>query len=124
MARYVDGFLLVVPKKKLALYRRLATLAGKVWRAHGALEYRECVADDLSMTGPASFASRTRAKKGETIVFSWIVYRSRAQRDKVNAKVMKDPRMVAMMTAMKDPKTWPFDMQRMSYAGFRVLVEA
>jgi uncharacterized protein YbaA (DUF1428 family) len=120
---YVDGFLLIVPKKKLAHYRRLAVTACKVWKKHGALEYRECVADDLSMKGPGSFVKRTKAKAGELIVFSWIVYRSKAHRNKVNAKVMKDPRIKAMMEVMKDKKKWPFDLNRMSMAGFKVLVE-
>ena len=124
MALYVDGFLLVVPKKKLAHYKKLAVMAGKVWRKHGALEYRECVADDLSLKGPASFVKRTKAKAGELIFFSWIVYRSKAHRNKVNAKVMADPRITAMMESMKDKKKWPFDMARMSMAGFQVLVEA
>jgi len=123
MALYVDGFLLVVPKKKLAYYRKLAVLGCKVWKKHGALEYRECVADDLSMKGPGDFVKRTKAKAGDLIVFSWIVYRSKAHRNKVNAKVMADPRITAMMEAMKDKKKWPFDMKRMSMAGFQVLVE-
>src|SRR5262245_45631864 len=120
---YVDGFLLIVQKKKLAHYKRLAVMACKVWKKHGALEYRECVADDLKVKGPADFVKRTKAKSGDLIVFSWIVYRSKASRNKVNAKVMKDPRILAMMETMKDKKKWPFDLNRMSMAGFKVLVE-
>lgn len=116
--RYVDGFLLAVPKRKLQVYRRIAQRAGQVWREHGALEYRECAGDDLKVTFGTSFARTARLKAGETAVFSWIVYKSRAHRDRVNAKVMKDPRMQHLM---KDPM--PFDMRRMSYGGFTVLVD-
>ncbi len=120
MARYVDGFLLPVPKKKLDAYRRMSAKAGKVWREHGALEYRECVGDDLRNKWGARFPQRVRSKAGETVVFSWIVFKSRAHRDRVNGKVMKDPRIAAMM----DPKDMPFDVRRMAYGGFRVLVDA
>ncbi len=116
--RYVDGFLLAVPKRKLHLYRRIAQRAGRVWREHGALEYRECAGDDLKVTFGMPFARTARLKAGETAVFSWIVYRSRGHRDRVNAKVMKDARM---QNLMKDPM--PFDMTRMSYGGFKVLVD-
>ena len=116
--RYVDGFLLAVPKRKLQMYRRIAQRAGRVWREHGALEYRECAGDDLKVTFGVSFARAAKLKAGETAVFSWIVYKSRAHRDRVNAKVMKDVRMQKMM---KDPM--PFDMKRMSYGGFNVLVD-
>jgi uncharacterized protein YbaA (DUF1428 family) len=116
--RYVDGFLLAVPKRKLQMYRRIAQRAGKVWREHGALEYRECAGDDLKVTFGVSFARTARLKAGETAVFSWIVYKSRAHRDRVNAKVMKDVRMQKLMN---DPM--PFDMKRMSYGGFKVLVD-
>jgi uncharacterized protein YbaA (DUF1428 family) len=124
MGTYVDGFLLPIPKKQVKTYRRLAQQAGKVWREHGALEYRECVGDDLDIKGVASFPGRAKAKSGETVVFSWITYKSRAHRDRVNAEVMKDPRMLRMMEQMKDRKKVPFDMKRMAYGGFKVLVEA
>jgi uncharacterized protein YbaA (DUF1428 family) len=116
--RYVDGFLLAVPKRKLQMYRRIAQRAGRVWRDHGALEYQECAGDDLKVKFGMSFARTAKLKAGETAVFSWIVYKSRAHRDRVNAKVMKDPRMQKLM---KDPM--PFDIKRMSYGGFNVLVE-
>ena len=116
--RYVDGFLLAVPKRKLQMYRRIAQRAGRVWREHGALEYRECAGDDLKVKFGMSFARTAKLKAGETAVFSWIVYKSRAHRDRVNAKVMKDVRMQKLM---KDPM--PFDMRRMSYGGFNVLVD-
>ena len=103
--KYVDGFVLPVPKKNLAAYRRMAQTAGKVWHDHGALEYVECVADDV--------------KPGETVIFAYIVYKSRAQRDRVNAKVMKDPRLANMM----DPQALPFDAKRMFWGGFKSIVE-
>jgi uncharacterized protein YbaA (DUF1428 family) len=115
---YVDGFVLAVPKKKLEAYRRLSRAAGKVWREHGALEYRECAGDDLGSKMGVPFPRLARTKPGETVVFSWIVYKSRAARDRVNAKVMKDPRIIK---SMKDPM--PFDIKRMSYGGFTVLVD-
>ena len=114
---YVDGFVLAVPKRKLPAYKRIATKAGRIWREHGALEYRECVGDDLAVKMGLPFPRLVRPKRGETIVFSWIVYKSRAHRDRVNAKVMKDPRMTASMEPM------PFDMKRMAYGGFKVLVD-
>lgn len=130
MARYVDGYVLPVPKKNIAAYRRMAQKAGKVWKDHGALEYRECVGDDLNtvttekgmkkVRGIPPFARSIRAKSGEMVVFSWIVFRSRADRDRVNARVMKDPRIAAMMEGEK----MPFDVKRMLYGGFRVIVEA
>jgi uncharacterized protein YbaA (DUF1428 family) len=123
LAPYVDGFLLPIPRKNVEAYRRIARIAGKVWREHGALEYRECIADDLAR-GRASFSRRVAAGRGETVAFSWIVYRSKAHRDKVNARVMRDPRIAAMMDEMRDPRRTPFDVRRMSYGGFRVLVEA
>ena len=123
MTRYVDGFLLPVPKKKLDAYRRMSRLAGKVWRAHGALEYVECVGDDLKVKGHPSFAKRSGAKAGDTVLFSWIIYRSRAHRDLVNARVMKDPRLVGMIEMMEDPKKRPFDLRKMSFGGFKVLVD-
>lgn len=117
---YVDGFVLPVPEKKLKDYRRIARLAGKVWRDHGALEYRECIADDLNVPFGLPFPKMVKPKKGETIMFSWIVYKSKAHRNKVNAAVMKDPRMAAMM----NPKNPPFDCKRMAYGGFKILVQA
>ena len=119
MARYVDGFLLPVPKKNLEAYRRMSTKAGKVWREHGALEYRECVGDDLKVKMGAAFPARAKVKPGETVVFSWIVYKSRAQRDRIVKKVLKDPRL----SKMTDPKAMPFDPKRMAYGGFSVIVD-
>jgi uncharacterized protein YbaA (DUF1428 family) len=118
--RYVDGFLLPVPKKNLPAYRRMAQKAGKIWREHGALDYKACVGDDLKTKMGVPFPKSAKAKPGETVVFSSIVYRSRAHRDRVNAKVMKDPRFAAMC----DPKSMPFDVTRMVYGGFKVLVDA
>jgi uncharacterized protein YbaA (DUF1428 family) len=121
MARYVDGYVLPVPKKNLQAYRRMAQKAGKVWREHGALEFHECVGEDLKPQGfGMPFTRLTKAKPGETVFFSWIVFKSRAHRDRVNAKVMKDPRLAKMM----DPKSMPFDAKRMAYGGFEVLVVA
>jgi len=116
---YVDGFVLPVPKKNVAAYRRMSTAAGKVWREHGALEYRECRGDDLKVKTGASFPRVAKSKPGETVFFSWIVYKSRAHRDRVNAKVMKDKRLAKMM----DPGAMPFDPKRMAYGGFEVLVD-
>jgi uncharacterized protein YbaA (DUF1428 family) len=115
---YVDGFVLAVPRRKLEAYQRLSRAAGKVWREHGALEYRECVGDDLRIKMGMPFPRLARVKPGEVVVFSWIVYKSRAARDRVNAKVMKDPRITKTMT---DPM--PFDVKRMSYGGFKVIVD-
>ena len=116
---YVDGYVLAIPRKKLETYRRMAAKAGKVWREHGALEYRECAGDDLKVKWGMPFPKVVKARTGETVVFSWIVFKSRAHRDRVNAKVMKDPRLAEMM----DPKSMPFDMKRMVYGGFEVLVD-
>jgi uncharacterized protein YbaA (DUF1428 family) len=116
--RYVDGYVLPVPKKKLATYRRIAQKAGKVWRDHGALEYRECAGDDLKVKMGVPFPRTAKAKSGETVVFAWIVFKSRAHRDRVNAKVMKDPRLAKMMNM-----PMPFDVKRMAYGGFKVLVD-
>lgn len=119
MARYVDGFVIAVPRKNLDAYRRMSRSAGKVWREFGALEYRECAGDDLKgMPGGLSFTRIVKAKRGETVVFSWILYKSRAHRDRVNAKVMKD--MAAMGGS---PTAMPFDVKRMAYGGFKTLVE-
>lgn len=117
--QYVDGFVVPVPKKKLAAYRRMAQTAGKIWREHGALEYRECVAEDVKPGKLTSFPQSVKLKPGETVVFAWIVYKSRAQRDRVNAKVMKDPRLTCMM----NPKSMPFDGKRMFWGGFEVMVK-
>ena len=117
MARYVDGFLLPVPKKNLAAYKKISTTAGKVWREHGALEYRECVADDLNLKFGLPFTKLVKLKPGEVVVFSWIVYKSKAHRDRVNEKLMEDPRIKLEGTPM------PFDVKRMSYGGFQVLVD-
>ena len=117
--KYVDGYVLPVPKKNLAAYRRMALKAGKIWREHGALEFRECAGDDLNMKWAVSFPSTIKLKPGETVVFSWIVFKSRADRDRVNKKVMKDPRLAKMMelgTALVDSK-------RMVYGGFKTLVD-
>ncbi len=116
--RYVDGYVLPVPKKNLQTYRRMAQKAGKIWREHGALEYRECAGDDLNVKFGVSFPRTVRLKRGETVVFSWIVFKSRAHRDRVNAKVMKDPRLANMM----DAKSMPFDCKRMICGGFKVIV--
>jgi len=118
--RYVDGFVVPVPKKNMPAYRRMALKAGKVWREHGALEYIECAADDVKPGKLTSFPQSVKLKPGETVVFSWIVYKSRAHRDRVNAKVMKDPRLASMM----NPKTMPFDGKRMFWGGFKVMLEA
>jgi len=115
---YVDGFVLPVPKKNLAKYRRMATKAGKIWREHGAIEYHECVADDVKPGKSTSFPQAVKLKPGEVVLFSWIVYKSRAQRDAVNKKVMSDPRLADMM----DPKALPFDGRRMFWGGFKPLV--
>jgi uncharacterized protein YbaA (DUF1428 family) len=120
MALYVDGFVVPVPKKHLPAYRRMASKAGKIWREHGALEYRECVGDDLEVSQALPFPKGIKTKPGETVVFAYIVYQSRAHRDKVNAKVMKDPRVAEMC----DPKDMPFDGARMLYGGFKTIVEA
>ncbi|MET0644634.1 MAG: DUF1428 domain-containing protein [Candidatus Binatia bacterium] len=118
--RYVDGYVVPVPKKNLAAYRRMAQKAGKVWRDHGALEYIECIADDVKPGKHTSFPQSVKLKAGETVVFAYIVYNSRAERDRINAKVMKDPRLADMM----DPKAMPFDGKRMFWGGFKVLVES
>ena len=118
--RYVDGYVLPVPEKNLQAYRRLAGKAGTIWREHGALEFRECAGDDLNVKMGVSFRRTIKLKPGETVVFSWSVFKSRAHRDRVNAKVMKDPRLAKMM----DGRPMPFDVKRMVYGGFKVLVEA
>ena len=115
--RYVDGYVLPVPRKNLEAYRRIARKAGKIWREHGALEFRECAGDDLDVKGMVPFPRTIRLKRGETVVFSWVVFKSRADRDRVNEKVMSDPRLSGM-----DPKAMPFDCKRIVYGGFKVLV--
>jgi uncharacterized protein YbaA (DUF1428 family) len=117
MSRYVDGFVLPVPKKRLGEYRRISQKAGKIWKEYGALEYLECVGDDLKVKMGVAFPRMVKPKAGEAVLFSWIVYKSRAHRDRVNAKVMKDPRL------KMDTKSMPFDVKRMAYGGFRVLVD-
>jgi uncharacterized protein YbaA (DUF1428 family) len=116
---YVDGFVLPVPKKNLKAYARMAALAGKIWKEHGALEYRECTGEDLAVKWGVPFTKCAKVKPGETVVFAWIVYKSRAHRDKVNAKVMKDARLNQAMAGAK----MPFDVKRMVYGGFDVLVD-
>ena len=117
---YVDGFVVPISRRKLEKYRRIALRAGKIWKEMGALEYRECTGDDMFPKGAYPFPKLVRLKPGQTVIFSWIVYKSRAHRDRVNAKVMKDPRMVRMMEDM-DPTM--FDIKRMAYGGFKVLVD-
>jgi uncharacterized protein YbaA (DUF1428 family) len=116
---YVDGFVVPVPRAKLAEYRKLARKAGKVWREHGAIEYREWIADDAPVGKRTSFPRSVKLKEDEVVVFAYIVYASRAQRDRVNAKAMKDPRMASMM----DKSTHPFDARRMIWGGFKPLVD-
>jgi uncharacterized protein YbaA (DUF1428 family) len=119
MPLYVDGYVLPIPRRNVQAYRRIAAKAGKIWREHGALEYRECVGDDLGVKGLLPFPKLARVKPGETVVFSWVVYKSRAHRDLVNAKVRNDPRIANM-----GEKEMPFDMRRMAYGGFKVLVDS
>ena len=118
-AKYVDGFVLAVPKRNIEAYRRMARMGARIWLEHGALEFRECVGDDLGVKMGMPFPRMMKTKPNETVVFSWITFKSRAHRDTVNAKVMKDPRLGDM-----DPKTMPFDMKRMAYGGFKILVDA
>jgi uncharacterized protein YbaA (DUF1428 family) len=118
MPRYADGFVIPVPKKNLKAYAALSKKAGKIWKEYGAIEYCECVGDDLNVKFGLPFAKLAKPKAGETVVFSWIVYKSRAHRDRVNAKVMKDTRMQGDMN-----KEMPFDMKRMAYGGFKMLVD-
>jgi len=118
MALYVDGFVIPVPKKNVAAYRKIAAKAGKIWMEHGALSYVECVADDVKPGKWTSFPQSVKLKKEETVVFSWITYKSRAHRDRINEKVMNDPRLAAMM----NPKAMPFDGKRMIFGGFKSIV--
>jgi uncharacterized protein YbaA (DUF1428 family) len=116
---YVDGYLLPVPKKKVDAYRTMARKAGKVWRDHGAVEFRECVGDDLNQKWGSNFPKLLKTKPSETVFFSWIVFKSRKDRDRINKKVMKDPRLAKMMNS----KSMPFDMKRMAMGGFKVVVD-
>jgi len=117
---YVDGYVIPVPVKNLAAYRKMAANAGKIWRDHGALQYCECAGDDLNVKFGMPFPKQLKLKKGETAVFAWIMFKSKAHRDRVNAAVMKDPRINEGV----DPKKMPFDMKRMCYGGFTTLVDA
>jgi uncharacterized protein YbaA (DUF1428 family) len=119
MPNYVDGFVLPLPKKNIAAYTRMAKQASKIWKEHGALDYKECLGDDLNIKFCLPFPKGIRSKPGETIVLAYIVYKSRAHRDRVNAAVMKDPRI----NEMCDPKNMPFDCKRMLYGGFKAIVE-
>jgi uncharacterized protein YbaA (DUF1428 family) len=119
MALYIDGFLLPIPKKNTDAYRKLARKAGKIWREYGALHYVECIADDVKPGKWTSFPQAVKLKKDETVWFSWIVYKSRKHRDQVNAKVMADPRIIAM----GPPAVMPFDGKRMMWGGFKSMVE-
>ena len=119
MPQYIDGFVLPVPKKNIEAYRKIAKKAAQVWMEYGALEYRECVGEDLKFPFGLPFPVMVKTKPGETVVFAWIVYKSRKHRDQVNAKVMKDPRIAAMK-----PDLMPFDVKRMCYGGFETIVKA
>jgi uncharacterized protein YbaA (DUF1428 family) len=118
--RYVDGFVIAIPKKNLASYKKMAKAASKIWLEYGAVQYVECAGEDLNAKFGTPFTKLAKCKPGETVLFSWIAYKSKAQRDRVNAKVMADPRIAAMC----DPKNMPFEMKRMSYGGFETLVDA
>ncbi len=118
--KYVDGFVVPVPRANLAAYKRMSRLCGKVWREHGALEYIECVADDVPMGKVTSFPLSVKLKPSEVVMFSWIAYKSRAHRDRVNKKAMSDPRLASMM----DPKTMPFDGKRLIFGGFKQMIKA
>lgn len=120
MPRYIDGYVLPLPKNKLAAYRQMARKASKIWREHGALEYRECVGDDLAVKMGLPFPKGIKTKPGETVVFAYVVYKSRAHRDRVNAKVMKDPRIAESCGT----EEMPFDSQRMLWGGFKEIVSA
>lgn len=120
MAGYVDGYVLPIPKKSVNAYRRMAQKAEKIWREHGALDYKECVGEDLDVQWGVTFPRQIKLKPGETVVFAYILFKSRAHRDRVNAKVMKDPRLADSM----DSKAMPFDHKRMVYGGFKVIVGA
>jgi uncharacterized protein YbaA (DUF1428 family) len=115
---YVDGFIVAVPKKNLPAYRKMARLAGKVWREHGAIDYKECIADDVPMGKITSFPRSVKQKPSETVIFAWITYKSRADRNRINKKVMADPRLKGM-----GPENAPFDAKRMIYGGFKVMID-
>lgn len=117
MARYVDGFVLPIKKKNIEAYRKMAKLGGKVWKDHGALQYMECVGEHLDIEKILSFSKLAKCKPDETVVFAFIVYKSRKHRDQVNAKVMADPRM------HKAPEPMPFDFKRMAFSGFEAIVD-
>ena len=117
MARYVDGFVLPMPKKNLAAYRRLARKAGKIWMEHGALQYCECAGEDMKVKMGVPFTRLAKTKRGETVVFAWIVYKSRKHRNEVNKKVMKDKRLTG------SPADMPFDFRRMTFGGFEIMVD-
>lgn len=117
MALYVDGFVLPIPKKNVEKYKKIAKIAAKVWMEHGALEYYECIADDVKPGKTTSFPQSVKLKSNEVVFFSWIIYKSRAQRDKILKKVMKDPRIAGM-----GPEMMPFDGKRMIYGGFKPVV--
>ena len=118
MARYIDGFVLPVPKKNVAAYRAVARKAGKIWREHGALEYHECVADDVKPGKFTSFPQSVKLKPNETVVFAWVAYKSRRDRDRVMAKVMADPRLAGM-----NASSMGFDGKRMFFGGFKTIIE-
>lgn len=118
--QYVDGFVIPLPKKNIETYRRIAKKCGKIWREYGALDYKECVAEDVKPGKYTSFPQSVKLKKDEVVIFSWITFKSRAHRDRVNKKVMADPRLNEMMSK----KDMPFDAKRMIYGGFETLVEA
>ena len=115
---YVDGFVLPIPEGNVDTYKKMARKAGKIWREHGALEYRECVGDDLDINGVLPFTKGIKTKPGETVIFAWVVYKSKADRNRIVKKVFADPRM------HDDGSEMPFDMKRMMYGGFKVLVDA
>src|SRR5262245_12339245 len=119
MSQYIDGFVLSIPRAKLAAYKKLATMAGRIWRKHGALEYRECVGDDMAADGMVAFPKLAKAKRGEVVIFAYAVFKSRKHRDATNKKIMSDARLAAMCG--DDPI---FDCKRMAYGGFKLLVEA
>lgn len=118
MGLYVDGFLIPIPRRNVKSYRRMARLGGRMWKKYGALQYFECVGDDLKNKWGKSFLDLAKAEPGETVVFAWILYKSKAHRDRVNAKVMNDPSM------QKVPKVMPFDVKKMGFGGFKVIVRA
>lgn len=120
MGFYVDGFLIPIKKDKVEQYQQIAAQAGEVWKEHGALDYVETVGDDLKVEGVVSFEQAAAIAEDETVIFSWILYSSKAHRDEVNAKAMRDPRITSMM----DDEGAPFDCKRMAYGGFRTIVKA